>query len=160
MLRPGKISGNGQPQVADTVHKINRLTIQKQGIAICFLLDRIMALHFRGLKWKLTELAQRPSDVVSSCRKIRSAVERTGLYSSIIIVGIHNKFWVCSQWQLCYLINPHDYSAPSDYCLNSPCSSVNMSLAKIFTKIRDPALLVDGFVQYELNQLANSIYTL
>jgi len=27
MLRPGKIRGNGQPQVADTVHKINRLTI-------------------------------------------------------------------------------------------------------------------------------------
>jgi len=53
-----------------------------------------------------------------------------------------------------------DYSSPSDYCLHSPSSSVNMSLAKVFTKIRDPALFVDGFVQYELNQLANSISTL
>ena len=40
------------------------------GVATCFLLDRIMALHYRGLKRRLTELAQRPSDVVS-----RSAVE-------------------------------------------------------------------------------------
>ena len=45
------------------------------GVATCFLLDKIMALHFRGLKRRLTELAQRPSDVVSSCRQIRSAVE-------------------------------------------------------------------------------------
>ena len=37
-----------------------------------------------------------------------------------------------------------------------------MSLAKVFTKIKDPELFVDGFVQYayELNQLANFISTL
>ena len=45
------------------------------GVATCFLLDRIMALHYRGLKGRLTELAQRTSDVLSSCRQIRSTVE-------------------------------------------------------------------------------------
>ena len=42
---------------------------------------RIMALHFHGLKHRLTELAQTPSNVVSY-RQIRY---------------IYNKFWACSQ---------------------------------------------------------------
>ena len=105
MLRPGKISRMVSPKYLILSTKLTGWPFRSKGlgVATCFLLNRIMALHFHGLKCRLTELAQRPSDVVSSCRQIRSAVERTGPYS--IIVAIHNKFWVCSQWQLCYLIN-------------------------------------------------------
>ena len=60
------------------------------GFATCFLLDRIMALHFRGLKRRLTELAQRPNDV--------AIVSSSSHADKISIIGIHNKFWVCSQW--------------------------------------------------------------
>ena len=105
MLRPKKISRNGQPQVSDTVH------------------------------------------------------ERTGLYSSISS-AYTTKFESAVNGNCATSLILMDYSAPSDYCLHSPCSSVNMSLAKVFTNIRDPALFVDGFVQYEFNQLANFISTL
>ena len=60
------------------------------GFATCFLLDRIMALHFRGLKRRLTELAPRPNDV--------AIVSSSSHADKISIIGIHNKFWVCSQW--------------------------------------------------------------
>jgi len=35
-----------------------------------------------------------------------------------------------------------------------------MSLTNVITEIRDPALLVNGFVQYQLTQLVNFISTL
>ena len=35
------------------------------------------------------------------------------------------------------------------------CLIINMSLANVITEIRDPALFVNGFVQYQLTQLAS-----
>ena len=40
------------------------------------------------------------------------------------------------------------------------CLIINMSLANVITEIRDPALFVNGFVQYQLTQLVNFISTL
>lgn len=40
------------------------------------------------------------------------------------------------------------------------CLIKNMSLANVITEIRDPALFVNCFVQYQLTQLVNFISTL
>ena len=39
-------------------------------------------------------------------------------------------------------------------------NSVSMSLANLIMEIKDPSLFVNGFVQHELNQLANFISTM
>ena len=57
----------------------------------------------------------------------------------------------------------------SFYCLQSgdnaviyvrSYNSVSMSLANLIMEIKDPSLFVNGFVQQELNQLANFISTM